>query len=411
MKNWEIIWIAAGIALSTASQLRLKALPLGPGESLLFAWMIFALIRQRFVITPITRVICLFWIIAFSSLALGLIAGELMEIASIGDTVIHDSFAFVFAASFSIIFFSTVTSKRDLDKLLLFVISFTAVPLTILLINPSLLPPINPWYGTIRFSGWSKDPNQLCILLGVMPFLSVYLMNLSSSNYQKMWCIFLTFASIFFGIQTLSDSLRLWWSISTAVLLIWGLYQIILSKITIHLSGYRAFIIRNIILIFLILITLGVGYMSSQMAASIPIKLRSGSINEQLSSGSQGQVRLTLATNGLGALWRSPLVGVGPGGHSGFTGSFQNFEAHNTFIDWGGSTGILGLTCYVTLVGWVGWKAFRSGSTALFAAWISLIGYAIFVYVLRHIVFWFFLLTIASLSMQSLNQKSIYNRK
>jgi O-antigen ligase len=107
----------------------------------------------------------------------------------------------------------------------------------------------------------------------------------------------------------------------------------------------------------------------------------------------QGDLRLMLWQHGLQALGASPLVGLGPGSHSGYTGPFQDFEAHNTYIDWASSTGLAGLVAFALLLVWT---ARRTGGDArLLAALLALLVVSVFGFYMRHPTFWFYLAAIA----------------
>jgi O-antigen ligase len=125
---------------------------------------------------------------------------------------------------------------------------------------------------------------------------------------------------------------------------------------------------------------------------------------EVYNQGNQGSDRITLWQHGIAAISSSPVFGLGPGAHSGDKAPFLDFESHNTFIDWGGSTGMVGLAAYLSLLGWIAGRAWRNGFVVLVGAVISLATFSSFHYVLRHVIFWFYLLSIAHLSDHSLTE-------
>jgi O-antigen ligase len=405
MKTWEIIWVAVGIVLTTASQLRLASFPFGPGEATLSIWMLLVGIeigslRQVF-ITPITRVIFWFWTVSFTCLALGFLIAESMALTS--EDIYHDLLAFMFAFSFSITFLIRVSSNKELKKLLKFFLAFTIVSLFIIFLFPGLIPFLTPWYGDTRFAAWSNDPNQLALLLSPIPFFCLYFFSLSRNKLEKIWHILLMLLAFLLGVETQSDSLKLWWTIASVGTIFLIFYREVTKRTTSYFSSYKNFVIKQLILSSLLLITLFLGYVVYEQVYAI--------LSNTYNYGAQGSDRLTLWKNALAGLSHSPLFGLGPGAHSGYTKPFLNTEAHNTFIDWAASYGIVGLACYLTLLGWISWKAWKNGSSALIAALISLIGYSVFVYTARHIVFWFSLLAITNLSTPFLTSKSTDNQK
>jgi len=102
----------------------------------------------------------------------------------------------------------------------------------------------------------------------------------------------------------------------------------------------------------------------------------------------QGETRFTVWGNGLRALAESPLVGWGPGAFSGYSGPFQGFEAYNNLIDWGASTGILGVALHVGLWIWCAWRALRVGALSLFGAVVAVVIDGVFGYSVRQPVYW-----------------------
>jgi len=396
MKNLEIIWIATAIVLTNATQLRLSSLPVGPGEVMLFVWILFVIIRlgilKYHLLTPIFQVNFCFWIVAFTSLILGFVIAELMDVTS--PSFPHDLFSFIFALLFSTsCSISEVFSKKP-QRIISYVISGTILLLFIIFCFPSLLPFFAPWYGGIRFTGWSKNPNQLALLLSMIPFTALHLLNTSRSFVTKTWYFWLIVFCFVIGSATQSDALIISWAVGFGIivfLVIFGALQnVLVSQNFTYLLKRVYQQIIGLILILISIISIKFVYQNIYLASA-----------DVYDKGGQGSDRVTLWANGIAALAHSPLFGLGPGSHSGENGPFLDFEAHNTFIDWGASSGIVGLTAYITLLAWVAWSAWRKGFVVLFAAVISLAAFSSFHYVLRHPIFWFYLLAIATLSTQS----------
>lgn len=404
MKNFEIIWLALGIILTTATQFRIPSIPIGAGEIMVFSWIVLVFVRvfiSKFhLVTSSVKVMTIFWIFSFAALNLGALSSLLLGIP-ISFQFYHDTFAFLFAFIFSIAFLITVKRQRDLQKILLIAISFAIICLLIILVLPSNSFVI-AWQDDARFLGWSQDPNQLAILLVPMPFVCLYLRNHSSSKLESIWCILLIVGALIFGIATASDGLRVCWSIALPLMILLMSYRQIIATLHAKIQKMRLTLVKNNILIFLIFI---VGLLIAGSYQEIN-NIMSNVYNYR----SQGDVRVTLWLNGIAAVLYSPLFGLGPGPHSGYEAPLLEFEAHNTFIDWAGSTGIVGLIAYLALLAWIYWNAWKSGLSSLTTALITLIGYSCFIYTIRHIVFWFYLLIIISSSTNSL-QLYIINHK
>src|SRR5688572_19993496 len=92
-------WAALGVTLTSATQLRMEGLPLGPGEALLALWMAacgFLLLRgMDFSYSKAFRPFAVFWALS----AALLLAGSLVAInlhKQDAETAQHDALAFAF---------------------------------------------------------------------------------------------------------------------------------------------------------------------------------------------------------------------------------------------------------------------------------------------------------------------------
>lgn len=391
MTTWETIWFAVGITLSNATQLRPAGLPIGPGDVMVFAWMLlvgFRLLIRPHAIPSITKVILLFWLVSFSSISLGFLIAESKGLTA-GDFE-HDGLSFGLAFIFSMTFSIAISSKEDVKKLLSYCIPFTIFSLSILLLLPFLVPFINPWYGEVRFTGWAENPNQMALQLSMIPFFALHLLSQSSKTITKIWYILLIIASLFIGRATGSDALITAWASGFSLLIVLKINRDISNSSAQDKSSFSSVINRNIIqLFFAIIVLIALLFVYTEITAVV---------GDEYNKGAQGDVRITLWMNGIAAIAHSPIFGLGPGSQSGFKGPFLNFEAHNTFIDWAGDSGIVGLVCYVALLAWVGWNAWKNKLVVMVAAIISIVGFSMFHYVLRPPIFWFYLMAIATLS-------------
>ena len=68
----------------------------------------------------------------------------------------------------------------------------------------------------------------------------------------------------------------------------------------------------------------------------------------------------------------------------GSAAPFQNFEAHDALIDWGMSTGLIGIVLHLVLWGWCLWRALRCRSPAFLGMMVATIVAVMFGYLLRH---------------------------
>lgn len=398
MTAWETIWFAVGITLSNATQLRPAGLPIGPGDVIVFAWMLlvgFRLLIRHHAIPSITKVILLFWLVSFTSISLGFLIAESKGLTA-GDFN-HDGLAFILAFVFSITFSLSISSKQEVKKLLSYCIPFTIFSLCILLFLPFLVPFINPWYGDIRFTGWAENPNQIALQLSMIPFFALHLLSQTSKRITKIWYILLIIGSLIIGRATGSDALQSSWVIGFGLLIFFALNRKISNYSAADKSLYLNAINRRLQQLLLVIIILTIGFFLYTKFTGV--------VEDEYNKGAQGSTRFILWLNGIAAISYSPIFGLGPGSQSGFTGPFFGWEAHNTFIDWAGDSGIVGLVCYVALLGWIGWNAWKRNLVIMLVALISLVGFSVFHYMLRSPTYWFYLLTIAKLSTYTLKER------
>jgi O-antigen ligase len=390
MINLFELLLTWGTVLTTATQLRPKSLPIGIGEGMLALWMIAIVLKiinsRNYPINPICKIFSLFWLVAIVCLILGFFIAAYLDVVSIDFT--YNTVALGFACLFSITFSLYLVEVKNFNKLVIWLISFAVISQLIILLFPSLLPGVQPWYGGIRFAGWSKNPNQVAILLCIMPFFLLHLFSHGTKNkLTKFWCVFLTIISIIIGILTDSDALKNSWLSGLGILMLlksntWIANLFSNNKIPLHRLIYT-----NIFRLFFVLFILMNIFLSLHQEQVI--------ISDVYNKDSQGNIRFILWVNGLIAISYSPLFGLGPGFFSGISGPFFDFEAHNTFIDWTASSGIIGLVSYLGLLAWIAWNAWKRQLLILFSAVISLVGFSSFHYVLRQPIFWFYLLSIA----------------
>ncbi|KST63637.1 O-antigen ligase family protein [Mastigocoleus testarum] len=394
MDNRERIWIAVGIALTTATQLRPGSIPIGVGEAMLVSWILFVLlnisITKRHFITPITKAFFLFWMTIFIALGFGFWIALSIDFAS--PEFLHDLLAYVFSFILGIALTTSIYSKEDVERTVILLISFSAFTLLSILLVPAIFPFFSPWQYGVRFKGWAENANQLGLLLSGFPFFALYFLIKSNNHQQRIFYTSIIISIFIVGIETDSDSLFLGWFMGILLIASWGIYKFLLNFISSKKDISIVRFAKKQALILLVIIVL-------LLIAFLLYEKVSGVIGELYNKNSQGSLRVTLWTNGIIAMLHSPLFGLGPGPHSGETlDSLGTIESHNTFVELASASGIIGLIALIALLVWITSKAWRSGSIVMNAAFISLMGHSLFHYVLRQPIFWFDLFAIATLS-------------
>jgi hypothetical protein len=395
MTRFAAGWVAWAVILTSATQLRAAALPIGPGELLLAAWLVFfgflVLSGQRVFLGSVFRVLLVYWLIATLLLALGtLVALHLHKLD--WQNWLHHAIALALQASFTCLLAIRLPGQGDDDYYLLvaraaLVACFVCGVglLTLALVAPSM-GSIQPWYG-YRFRGWAENPNQIALLVLMMPFIGWHLLRRSRGWRPKLLYGLAILGCVWVGLATWSDGLRVAWmgSLGGVGFLLW-------CRAFRRSSGWQMYLTHVTVPALLLVLGFGLG---AQL-----LERFEATTHDVYSEGDQGDIRIAAWMNGLRAIAYSPLVGLGPGSYSGLLAPFQGFEAHNTYIDWGMSTGLLGVALQLALLAWVAWRAWRARSFALLAGFGALFIFSIFAYTLRQPIYWLILVLTVRLSEQ-----------
>lgn len=385
MRRLVAWWVALAVVLTGATQLRSEALPIGPGEAVLASWIFFMamlLLTGRVLAGPVCRFFCWYWMAAAALLGLGALMAIAMDRVdtSTGGGPMHDTIAYALLAAFSC---SLALRWRDNNEEYYLTImrvaffAFTAC-LTIMLCLGMVVPSIGPirfWYGGVRFAGWAENPNQPALFATVMPFFGWYLAQ-RARGWRRVAYGLAILCAVAVGLATRSDGTRVAWlgSLGVVCLIAWY-YNPVLRRG--RLLPYVSHVIVPALLI-VSAVTYGPELLAAFEQVGVDLYEQTG----------QGDIRLTVWLNGLRALAESPIVGWGPGAFSGLNRPFEGFEAHNTLIDWGASTGSLGLAMHAALWAYCAWRALSVGALPLFAAVIAMVIDSMFGYNLRHPVYW-----------------------
>ena len=387
-------WAALGITLSGATQLRMAGLPVGASELILAAWIAFIvfLLLRGAKIAPGRVFVMLggYWLGALMLLAFGTLVAVQSRRADL-DGVIHDGVAFVYVAALTT-FLALRLFEDDhqyhwhFARMTFLFHGLAAAVLLGLAYTAPMLGPIHFWYGGgLRFRGWAENPNQMALAMIAMPFLGWWLMRRTSGLFGKAACALGIAACVMAAIATKSDSLRVGWVAGFGV--IGGLlFYRVMAR------GRSRWLHVSHVIIPALVVVVGIFYGDALVEHLTHVA--EGVYSER----DQGEKRFTLWFHGIEVIAASPLFGFGPGSYSGYGGPFESKEAHNTFIDWGMSTGLLGVLLYFALLGWCLWRALRSGELMLVGMAISVIVFSLFGYVLRQPDFWMIVVLVLMMS-------------
>ena len=377
--------LGTALALTSGTQLRLsEAVPIGPGELLLGAWLAIVicvlLLRGRIRADSTVFVVAVFWLGCLSVLGAGWITGLLLGLSK--PEASRDFIALTLCALTSSLIALQPDRTRVLESA---VTAYCAVlafglglVLALTLSGTVSLGATNFTFG-LRFTGLSLNPNQLALAVLPVPFLAAErsFRHRDFASRVVMWLA--AGLSVVCGLASRSDALQVAWLCGAALCL----STILLSNYS-TASGLWSQALR---LLFSIALVAG-GALAIRKIPNV-IASTAGAVYQQQGQGSD---RVARWRNGLVAAERSPMVGFGPGSFSGATQPFDAGEAHNNYIDWLDSTGVIGVSLLVAVLGWTFFALLRGGATASIAAFIALLVFTMFHYVARQPVYWFFLL-------------------
>ncbi|MCY7356418.1 MAG: O-antigen ligase family protein [Rudanella sp.] len=223
------------------------------------------------------------------------------------------------------------------------------------------------WIG--RFNGLAANPNQLALYVCPLPF---YL--LQRPFLLKRWETIAGFlACLSVGWLTSSDALLLAWLIGFV-----GLFMLAIQRRSWRVEPRQNAHMKALVsLIFSLLLSVIIAVFWTYLTDIYAI-------------GGQGNLRFQRWQNGLVALSHSPLFGLGPGAFSGDETAFGGYEAHNLYIDWMASGGVLAGLVLIWLQRRVWLNLVACRAETLLAGFVSLLVFSSFHYVARHPVFWLY---------------------
>ncbi|PPQ32210.1 O-antigen ligase family protein [Rhodopila globiformis] len=167
--NGDIL-LACGLLLSTASQLRIGSLPIGPGELCLVAWLGLRvpalMLQRRLSFSPAFRRMGVFWLCLSLSLALGTLTGLTKGEDYDPSWFLHDLMAYPLLAVVACMMVIGPQAAERLQRVAGMATDMGIVSLCLLLALGAgivTIPGMDPWFWE-RFRGWSDNPNQLAVL-------------------------------------------------------------------------------------------------------------------------------------------------------------------------------------------------------------------------------------------------------
>lgn len=391
------VLLALGIVLSTASQLRLPAVPLGFGEVCLLLWLGVAslnLMTSGRISNPeaVLR-IGAFWISFAFALSVGTCVGLLQQELD-PTTALHDTSAYLLMASFTCLIAATMSADGSLRQTQWLLIAAWSIALVIQLAmgwDIISLPSVDPWYWD-RFRGWAENPNQMALYCIIFTPLSLGLA-LSAKGFGCIAASFSCLLSFTVGRLTKSDTfamamvaaiafflvlrLRTWLTLperkSSIRFAVAVFVSVTILPLLLSLTPYAVATADNLESLALSL-TRDQGGEATVHTASLRVQLWSDAVNRGLKSGS---------------------LGLGPGAHLQQPNTMNRqalpipFEAHSTVLDIYTQAGLLGLIAVCALIVATVVVVLRARHDALAAMIAALAIYGMTHFILRHPIVWF----------------------
>ena len=390
------LWLATALALTTATQLRPGDLPVGPGEVMLALWgggAAIAVLSRKCASRPaVGRVLLAFWVGGAVLLFAGRIVA--LTVQTRPEAAYRDLLAYLLAALVMLLFTALPGLDHRTQRATQYLVPLTVGPLFVLMLLFRHSPEVGPLQlsaAGIRFLGWAKNPNQTALTVVMVPFVCLHLAAESTRFRGRAWYLVLTAGALAVGVATLSDALAFAWSTGAVA--------------TVCLLWYRLATDRDVERRWAVLAHVGFPLMLLSIGVVVgpPLyhHLQETILGVYGAEGAQGSLRLLLWRHGIEAILASPVCGWGPGAHAGIPGPFMGFESHNTFIDWGTCTGVPGALGLVALLWWVARRAWRGRNVYLNGGIVAVTMFGLLHHVLRHPLFWFYLIACAVLGQQS----------
>ncbi len=390
--------LALGIVLTTASQLRLPAVPIGLGELCLGVWLILAAL-QLIVGGQVRNAravlhIGAFWICFAFAMSIGTCVALLLAEFD-PPTMMHDTFAYALVATLALMIAATMDPQGALRQTQWFLIGFWIAALVLQLAMASNilhLPSVDPWFWD-RFRGWAENPNQVALYCAVFTPLSLSLA-LSASGLGRIAALVSCVLSLIVGRLSKSDTFLVAMTAALALLLLLRLRAWLTSPE--HRSS-----LRFAIGLFVILAAAPLAFSLTPYAVATAGDVESLAFSLTKDRGGDATkataiLRLQLWGEAFQRGLKTGSIGLGPGPHLPKPNNVSNaaniplpFEAHSTLMDVFLQGGLLGVLAVFGLFATTIVLVLRARLDAMAALVATLSIFSISHFILRHPIVWF----------------------
>jgi hypothetical protein len=406
--------LAVGILLSTASQLRPAAAPIGPGEVCLVIWIVMMIGRPTVQLgiqfTPALSRLVIFWLLFAVAQGIGTLAGFAIGDVHDSSLFMHDVMAYPLLAAISVLCVVGPGAGSRLHRVAWLLVTVGSATLALQVAQAwGLLGTgsLDPWYWD-RLRGWSDNPNQLAFLCALLGLISLHLADVAAGAPARIAAIGAGALFIYVGRLTKGDAFSL-------VLVAAGPIFIALKLRTWLLSHQPRLTVRSasawiaiLVLPLLFVSVVSFGYSLAVEARGLADDLAKG--NER-DTEKTAQIRLQTWQNAIDRGLDSGMLGLGPGPHlpipalilAGREDSSNepkyiehpkpngtpNFEAHDTLLDIFTQGGLLAVLSLVWLLAATFLLTLRMRLDGLTTLLCGLTIFSIFHLIIRYPIFWF----------------------
>lgn len=380
-----------GLLLSTATQLRISGLPLGPGETCLALWFGLGLalrIRDLSLIpnTALMRLIS-FWLVIAAAECVGMMMGFAVELFFDTESIIHDLTAYTLLVGVGCMAALDLADDYRRRRVVWLFASFGAALFIVLLANGMGLfsfSMVEPWYFN-RLKGWSKDPNQLGFVASALTILAIFLAETARKALEVICSLCCAILAFSIGLLTRSDTYVACILSASVVFIIVKSWRALQNRESCLTVG-AAFI-------WLMIASLPLTVLAAAPFVPAAIKAVDEYSEAVYDEDGQGETRLELWSEAISKGVESSLLGFGPGAHL-TNKSYKEppphkFEAHNAPLQLLTQGGVLASLAFLWLCLSAVYNSWRAHLPAITAMACTLFVFSLTHYVVRHPVFWF----------------------
>jgi hypothetical protein len=389
--------LGGGIAATSATQLRIPGVPVGPGELCLALWIgltcVRLLLNGASPQVPALAMLGAFWGFFAFALSVGAFVGILIDPRFSLVRMIYDSTAYLLVATLTLLSVMSADALFRFRRAAWMIIAFSTAGVLLQLADGFgfvRIPDVAPWYWD-RFRGWSENPNQVAITSCVTCLLALHLAA-TANGASRIFGVLAAITAFIAGRLSKSDTFIIVMVLIAVLLLAFRVRRWLAPE---YSSSFRHTLA--------LLIVVGVGPLSLSVApyllsragtvehlALAFSKDKGGEATEQTFS-----LRLHLWDQALESGLESGSLGLGPGPHleapADAGGRDRPLEAHRTPLDIFLQGGLAAVIALAVLMGSTIWLVYRARMDILAALLIAISIFGGAHFLLRHPIIWFVL--------------------